>query len=132
MNAIRRLPTSIALTCLAGVAALGASGCSMCCGPYDYHYPAFPGIVERADPVYGRVGSIFSDPYKAGSGPSADSNLKPTVRKPAPDIEDLDTIPEALPEPDLNTPPGKPQEPMKIDRETRNPIRSAPTTTQYR
>jgi hypothetical protein len=127
MKAVHRLPASIALTCLAGAAALGISGCSMCSGPYDYDYPAFPGVIQRADPVFGRVGSIFSDPYKAGSGPSADSNLKPTVRKEAPELEDLDAIPEALPDSQLNPPPSAPQEPMKIDRETRNPFRSAPT-----
>lgn len=124
------LPTGIALTCLVGVASVGLSGCSMCCGPYDYDYPAFPGLVQRADPVYGRVGSIFSDPYKAGAGPTADSNLKPTVRKEKPESDDLDAIPEALPEPDLETPPAAPKEPMKIDRETRAFIdnRSQPTT----
>jgi hypothetical protein len=51
------------------------SGCAMCCGPFDYHYPTYGGRVQRADPEYGRVGSIFSDAYTAGSGPSADSNV---------------------------------------------------------
>ena len=42
---------------------LAASGCSMCCGPYDYEYPVFQnGKYVRTDPEYGRVGSIFSDP----------------------------------------------------------------------
>ena len=58
------------------VALAGFAGCSMCCGPYDYHYPTFGGRVQRADPEYGRVGSIFSDPYTAGTGLDADSNLK--------------------------------------------------------
>lgn len=52
-----------------------AGGCSMCCGPYDFHYPSMGGVVERSDPEYGRVGSILSDPWNAGAGPSADSNL---------------------------------------------------------
>ncbi len=51
-------------------------GCAMCCGPYDYHYPTFGGRIQRADPEYGRVGSIFSDPNMAGAGPLADSNLE--------------------------------------------------------
>ena len=50
------------------------SGCAICCGPYDYHYPTFGGTVQRADPVWGRVGSLYSDPGPFG-GPSADSNL---------------------------------------------------------
>lgn len=56
------------------VAAITFSGCAMCCGPYDYHYPTFGGIVQRADPVWGRVGSLYSDPGPFG-GPSADYNL---------------------------------------------------------
>lgn len=128
---VRRLSLSeLALACLAGTVAVTVCGCSMCCGPFDYHYPAFPGIVERADPVYGRVGSIFSDPYKAGTGPSADSNLRPVERTTPPTLDDLDSIPEALPESNLETPPAAPQEPMKIDRETRNPIRSRPVTSE--
>lgn len=41
---------------------LSASGCSMCCGVYDYDYPTYGGLVPRADRSYGRVGSVFSDP----------------------------------------------------------------------
>ena len=59
-----------------GMTTLFFSGCAICCGPYDYNYPAFGGTVQRSDPVYGRVGSIYSDPGPFG-GPSADYNLKP-------------------------------------------------------
>lgn len=59
------------------VVATISTGCAMCCGPFDYHYPTYGGRVQRADPEYGRVGSIFSDPYTAGSGPTADSNVVP-------------------------------------------------------
>ena len=52
-------------------------GCSACCGPYDFDYPTYGGIHHRANPSFGRVGSPFSDPNWAGSGPSADSNLDP-------------------------------------------------------
>jgi hypothetical protein len=48
----------------------------MCCGPYDFDYPVAGGIHQRANPAYGRVGSIFSDPNAIVSGDSADSNLK--------------------------------------------------------
>ncbi len=61
---------------LLGTAALLYTGCSMCCGPFDYHYPVFGGAVQRTDPVHGRVGSIYSDPGPFG-GPPADSNLAP-------------------------------------------------------
>ena len=52
------------------------TGCAMCCGPYDYHYPNHGGSVQRADPTWGRVGSVFSDPGPFG-GPNADYNLAP-------------------------------------------------------
>jgi len=69
-------------------------GCSMCCGPYDFDYPTYGGIHHRSNPSYGRVGSPFSDPNWAGSGPSADSNLDP---HPEPQVEqDLDTDDEPL------------------------------------
>ena len=53
------------------------TGCSICCGPFDYDYPDFGGKHERQDRRHGRVGSIFSDPLapRAG-GASADSNLQ--------------------------------------------------------
>ena len=123
----------LALAGLVGLTALGLGGCSSCCGPYDYHYPAFPGIVQRSDPVYGRVGSIFSDPYKAGSGPSADSNLKPSVRKEDVQEDDLEDIPEALPDSEMEKPAEPPREPMNIDRETRTvrPLRND-SSTQWR
>ena len=55
-----------------------STGCSMCCGPYDYDYPDFGGKHQRADRQHGRVGSILSDPLapRAG-GASSDSNLLP-------------------------------------------------------
>ena len=61
------------------IAALMAcsTGCSMCCGPFDYDYPTFGGKHLRADRSHGRVGSILSDPFTTLTGPSADSNLTP-------------------------------------------------------
>ena len=67
---------STAMLALAAVC-FSVTGCSMCCGTYDYHYPTFGGRLPRANPEYGRVGSVFSDPYAAAIGPSADSNLQP-------------------------------------------------------
>lgn len=75
-------------------ATVGGAGCSMCCGPYDYDYVDFGGKYQRADPQYGRLGSIFSDPNVFGNGPSADSNLampdEPEPRRRTED-EDIDT-----------------------------------------
>lgn len=56
---------------------LSFAGCSMCCGPNDFDYPTYGGIHQRADPAWGRVGSIFSDPFAQVAGLSADSNLEP-------------------------------------------------------
>ncbi len=53
------------------------AGCSMCCGTHDNDYPVMGGLMQRADPQRGRVGSVFSDPYAGFYGPSADSNLQP-------------------------------------------------------
>jgi hypothetical protein len=36
-----------------------ASGCSICCTPWDYAYPAYGGKWERTDRFRGRVGSAF-------------------------------------------------------------------------
>lgn len=41
------------------------SGCSMCCQPYLDDYAAYGSRTPRADRVYGRVGSPFSDPVYA-------------------------------------------------------------------
>lgn len=71
----------VALTCVA------TTGCSMCCGPFDYDYATFGGKHTRTHRDYGRVGSPFSDPSGFAGGPAADSNLQPI--EPAPDI-DLD------------------------------------------
>ena len=52
-----------------------STGCSMCCGPFDYDYPTFGGKHLRGNRSHGRVGSILSDPLTALNGASADSNL---------------------------------------------------------
>lgn len=101
-----------------------STGCSMCCGPFDYDYPDFGGKHQRQDRRHGRVGSILSDPLapRAG-GASADSNLlappplkslEPTEAEYEPDLDDdmedikrdledispLELDDEDLPEPD--------------------------------
>ncbi len=97
---MKRVATPALLLC----AAVTLTGCAMCCGPYLDHYPTFGGKVQRSDPAWGRVGSIFTDPYTAGTGPLADSNLEiykpksPTDRVPLID-EQKGPEPEDLPSP---------------------------------
>ncbi len=38
-----------------------AAGCAMCSSCDDYNYSAQGGRWQRADPVFGRVGSAFTD-----------------------------------------------------------------------
>ena len=68
---------NLILFVIAALICFSFTGCSICCGPFDYDYPDFGGKHERQDRRYGRVGSIFSDPLapRAG-GASADSNLQ--------------------------------------------------------
>lgn len=101
---------------VAGPALAASLGCAMCCGPYDYHYPGFGGRIQRADPEFGRVGSVFSDPNMAGAGPLADSNLE-QVKPQAPITTDEA---ESL-EPDrgdLPRPPGEEPVPMVTPEQT--------------
>ena len=68
---------NLILFVIAALICFSFTGCSICCGPFDYDYPDFGGKHERQDRRHGRVGSIFSDPLapRAG-GASADSNLQ--------------------------------------------------------
>lgn len=88
-----------------------ATGCSMCCGPFDYDYPAFGGKHPRAVRNHGRVGSILSDPLTSITGESSDSNL-------AAPPEPLDTTPEDLIDTeveDLNSDDDMSEELRKLD-----------------
>ena len=68
---------NLILFVIAALICFSFTGCSICCGPFDYDYPDFGGKHERQDRRYGRVGSIFSDPLAPRSGgASADSNLQ--------------------------------------------------------
>ena len=95
----------LAIACVAVIVCGGLTGCSSCCGPYDYHYPTFGGKHQRVDPTHGRLGSVFSDP-NVPLGPSSDSNLAPhpTVESPSvpADDDDDDDIDDDLEELDLD------------------------------
>lgn len=92
------LLTRCSLAFFSSVAMLFA-GCAICCGPYDYHYPTLGGAVQRADPVRGRVGSLFSDPGPF-SGPPADYNVVTTVAQQPQSLETFDSDPDDLELPD--------------------------------
>ena len=44
------------------MATLSATGCSLCCSPYNDDYVTFGSRTPRLDMKNGRVGSILSDP----------------------------------------------------------------------
>jgi hypothetical protein len=50
----------LALSVVSGLLAL-ASGCAMCCAPFDYDYPSTTGRWVRNNPTSGRVGSVFDE-----------------------------------------------------------------------
>lgn len=62
--------------CLLLVCVVSASGCAICCAPFDDDYACYGGIVERADRVNGRVGSKFADAMA-----SAESEETSVLRK---------------------------------------------------
>jgi hypothetical protein len=78
-------------------APLLVSGCSMCCGPYDYEYPIMESVrYPRTDPEYGRVGSVFSDP-------NVTIGEKPRTNADVPREDDrLEDIESELDDPDFN------------------------------
>ncbi|MBM4003242.1 MAG: hypothetical protein FJ295_08145 [Planctomycetes bacterium] len=39
---------------------MAASGCTICCAPFDDDYGCYGGIFDRADRAHGRVGSKFA------------------------------------------------------------------------
>lgn len=49
------------------VVVASATGCAMCCSPYDDAYSAYGGKWKRTDMYNGRVGSAFH-PAQAGGG----------------------------------------------------------------
>lgn len=83
------------------------TGCSMCCGPYDYEYPMLENTrYPRANPEFGRVGSILSDPSAAVGTPAKINADIPIEEEPLEDIDedglddpDFDSESETLPDP---------------------------------
>jgi hypothetical protein len=48
---------------------VAASGCTICCAPFDDDYGCYGGILDRVDRAHGRVGSKFAA-AEAGSASS--------------------------------------------------------------
>jgi hypothetical protein len=73
----------------AGMLALFATGCSMCCGPHDFEYPVFQSRYARVDPEYGRVGSVFSDPnVMPGTKPLTNADVPRKEERPGMDDDE--------------------------------------------
>jgi len=90
------------------------SGCAVCCNPHDCKYPAYGGVIERLDPVHGRVGSLYGPqpvfvPGDRPAPPPATRELQPTP-----------TLPDA------NTSEQPKEEAPKLPSEDRDPRPSQP------
>lgn len=51
------------LTIASLLALCGTTGCSICQGPFDQHYGAYGGSLERTNPTEGRVNSAFESAH---------------------------------------------------------------------
>ncbi len=60
------------LLLIAIASCFGASGCALCCSPFDHDYATYGSRTPRMDQQYGRVGSVFSDPALMGTGNPGD------------------------------------------------------------
>lgn len=112
---MNRTPYQLAIL-LSGL--LLGSGCSMCCGVYDYDYPTYGGLIQRSDRSHGRVGSIFSDPNAPLGVPVAEGveevkdeeSFGPDMRRNNLDPRDPAPVPQnSVPQPM----PGQPAEELK-------------------
>jgi hypothetical protein len=74
MNALTPLLVGVALI------VLSLSGCTICQSPFDDHYAAYGGVVERTDRAQGRVNSAFSG-----------------TQDPPPTVEEVEQAPEPAP-----------------------------------
>jgi hypothetical protein len=69
---------------LLAIVALSASGCAMCCSPYDYAYGHQGGILQRTDLCHGRVGSAFAPAGAPGEFVIEESEGVPLPEAPVP------------------------------------------------
>lgn len=121
----RRLSKTWSLSCssswgLIAGSLIAISGCAMCCGPHDYDYPNYGGKHERYDATYGRVGSVFSDPY-ANHG-DASPDLYPAAS--TDNRGGASSVRQPLPEPADD--PDELRQRLQRDLEDRRPTRPQP------
>ncbi|HZL89203.1 MAG TPA: hypothetical protein VFB96_12560 [Pirellulaceae bacterium] len=69
---------------LLAIVALLASGCAMCCSPYDDAYGHTGGILQRTDLCHGRVGSAFAPAGAPGETVIVESEALPLPEAPTP------------------------------------------------
>jgi hypothetical protein len=70
---------------LVSVAALLASGCAMCCNPYDEAYGYTGGRWPRTDLCHGRVGSAFAPAGSVETIVSEEVSSEHELHEPPPD-----------------------------------------------
>ena len=63
-----------------------ASGCALCCSPYDDDYVMYGSVTPRLDQQHGRSGSIFSDP--AAGSPAVSDVASETILYEARGVEE--------------------------------------------
>lgn len=105
--------------CLGIIVVAAASGCSICCTPFDDAYPAYGGKWERTNRFHGRVGSAF-DPaggpgmfLEDGDGYEEIDTPTPAVpMAPSPDGE-MEMMEPSTPEPGEPIP--EPTEPETLE-----------------
>ena len=82
---------------------VAASGCSICCTPFDDAYPAYGGKWERTNRFSGRVGSAF-DP---AGGPVGETMSADELITEGGTYEEIETPTPAVPTP-ADAPPEEP------------------------
>ncbi len=120
-----RLAKAWSLSCLSSlgsitISLIAISGCAMCCGPHDYDYPNYGGRHERHDPIYGRVGSVFSDPYANPGYASPDLDPATSIENRGGGSSDRQPLPETGDDPD------ELRQRLQRDLEDRRPTRPRP------
>ena len=105
--------------CLGIIVVAAASGCSICCTPFDDAYPAYGGKWERTDRFHGRVGSAFHSAggpgmvIEEGDGREYEELDAPTPAVPMPPNAEPEMMEPATPE--STDPLPEPTEPETLE-----------------
>ncbi|WP_254509052.1 hypothetical protein [Anatilimnocola floriformis] len=100
-------PTLFRASLLAATLFASASGCRICCAPYDYHFGYTGGAWVRDNPTTGRVGSVFepagykqaSDSVDPANGQPTQADQEPAIQNFDPDAPGPDAAPAPMPQP---------------------------------